>query len=342
MKTSSDSPLRVTRLMSASGLLVLLALLAWACGPQTVPFPSGPRPSSAGQYSQPWAGTAALPSADAGKAGGDGLAGRDGGAASAANGGAPGSAGAGASAPGTTMNAGSESPLSYGVPFDAGSDPDRNNALPGGLCARLATIQCAAEAHCCLSPTRGVEGCETEVRNVCAQELFLDQIAANPVTGFDAAATASALTELEARSARCDLGIAAWSLSSAGIRGILKGTFEPGESCKPPGTSAVTEKPAQAAALASCKFSDDYACLPKSLLGDWTCAAKSGVDENCVTDDNCQPDMYCRNPNMAPLGKCAQRLAIGQTCVNGNECSSLYCKAGSCVPVDQQVAFCLE
>jgi len=232
--------------------------------------------------------------------------------------------------------------MSYAAPFDAGSDPDRNNVLPGGLCGRLATIQCAAQVHCCFAPSRSVESCETEVRRVCAEEIYLDQIAQNPVTGFDAMATALTFNELEARSAQCDLGIAAWGLSSAGVRGILRGTLDAGASCKPSGTSAVTDKPAQAAALASCTQSDQYACLPKSLLGDWTCAAKSGVDGNCVTDDNCQPDMYCRNPNMAPLGKCAQRLAFGQPCANGNECSSLYCKAGACVAADRQVAFCLE
>jgi hypothetical protein len=229
-----------------------------------------------------------------------------------------------------------------GVPFYAGSDPARNNVQPGGICPRIATIQCAAQAHCCFAPARDVATCEAEVRKACAEQLYLDQIAANPVTGFDAAGAATILGELEARSARCDLEIAAWSLTSAGLRGILKGTYDLNQSCKPVGVSAVTEKPAQAAALASCKDSDRYACLPMSILGDWTCVAKSGSGANCVTDDNCQPNMYCRNPNMAPLGKCAQRLMLGAACTVGNECSSLYCRGGQCVAAEQQVVFCLE
>jgi hypothetical protein len=208
------------------------------------------------------------------------------------------------------------------------------------LCARLATIQCAAEAYCCFAPGRSVDSCESEIREACSAELFLDQIAANPITGFDAAATAAAYTELEQRSSECDLGIAAWGLTA--LRGILKGTYSPNQSCKPAGTAAINDKPAQAAALASCKNTEQYACLPMSLLGDWTCAPKSASAGNCVTDDNCQPGLYCRNPNMQPLGKCAQRLALGATCVAGTDCNSLYCKASTCVDPEQQVAFCLQ
>lgn len=248
----------------------------------------------------------------------------------------------GAAGSGGGPSAGTAGAMSGGAPFYAGSDPARNNVLPGGLCARIATIQCAAQAHCCFAPARDVEACEAELRNSCAQELFLDEIAANPITGFDADATAAILTEFEERSARCDIEIGAWGVSSAGLRGMLKGTLAPNASCKPAGVSAVTEKAAQAAALASCADIDQYACLPMSILGDWTCAAKSGNGGSCITDDNCQPDMYCSNPSMAPLGKCAQRLALGASCANGNECSSLYCKAGQCVAAEQQVVFCLD
>jgi hypothetical protein len=225
------------------------------------------------------------------------------------------------------------------LPFDAGSDPNRNQVQPGALCPRLAVIQCAAEAHCCFAPGRSVEACENAIRTSCANELFLDQIAAEAKTGFDAAAAAAAYAELETRSSECDLGIAAWGLGA--LRGILKGTLAPNQSCKPPGAASVTDKRAQAAALASCKNIEEYACLPMSLLGDWTCAPKSASGGNCVTDDNCGPNLYCRNPNMAPLGRCAQRLALGASCVNGSDCSSLYCQASKCVEAEQQVAFCL-
>jgi hypothetical protein len=45
---------------------------------------------------------------------------------------------------------------------------------------------------------------------------------------------------------------------------------------------------------------------------------------------------------MQPLGKCAQRLALGASCGAGADCASLYCKGGKCVAVEQQVVFCLE
>lgn len=227
-----------------------------------------------------------------------------------------------------------------GKPFYAGDDPNRNNVQPGMLCARLAVIQCAAEAHCCFAPGRTVEECERELRQTCNDELYLDTIAASSITGFDAAAAAAAYSELERRSSECDLGIAAWGLTA--LRGILKGTKNPNQSCKPAGVAAINDKEAQAAALASCAQIEDYACLPMSLLGDWTCAPKNASGGNCVTEDNCQPGMYCRNPNMQLLGKCAQRLELGASCTNGSECSSLYCKAGKCVAAEQQVAFCLS
>ena len=294
-----------------------------------MPSPSEPR-NSAGQTAPEAGSVGEMSGGGGGGEGGSRPAGGDGGrSGSAADGGS-------ASQP----QGGSGGSAGGGVPFYAGSDPNRNNVQPGMLCARLAVIQCAAEAHCCFAPGRSVEACESEVRSTCNDELYLDTIAANAITGFDAAAAATAYAELESRSAACDLDIAAWGLTA--LRGILKGTYNPNQSCKPPGASAINNKPAQAAALASCKQIEQYACLPMSLLGDWTCAAKNASGGNCVTDDNCQAGLYCRNPNMQLLGKCAARLALGTTCTNGTECSSLYCKAGKCVAAEQQVAFCLN
>jgi hypothetical protein len=227
-----------------------------------------------------------------------------------------------------------------GKTFFAGDDPERNQVQPGGLCARLAAIQCAAEAYCCDAPGRSLEACETQIRTSCNDDLYLDTIASNAVTGFDAAAAAAAYSELESRSSQCDQGIAAWGLVA--LRGILKGTHAPNQSCKPPGAGAVTDRQAQAAALASCTNVEAYACLPTSLLGDWTCASKNPAGADCVTEDNCRAGMYCRNPSMAFLGRCAERLALGASCASGDECASLYCKGGQCVAVDQQVAYCLK
>lgn len=315
----------MTKWLVPAAVRCSVVLLIASCGPQRVPLPTEPR-SSAGQAA-PEAGTGGVVSSAGGASGARPAGGAGGRSGSAADGGS-------ASQP----QAGSAG--SAGVPFYAGSDPNRNQVQPGMLCPRLATIQCAAEAHCCSAPGRTVEACESALRERCDDELFLDQIAANPITGFDAAAAAAAYTELERRSAECDLGIAAWGLGA--LRGILKGTYDRNQSCKPPGTSAINDKPAQAAALASCKESETYACLPMSLLGDWTCAPKSASGGNCVTDDNCQPGLYCRNPNMQLLGKCAARLALGATCVNGTDCDSLYCEASQCVAAEQQVAFCLQ
>lgn len=308
------------------GSLALVVALAGACGPQRVPYPSGPRPGAAGRVApQGGQGGKVSPTGGTGGAGGE-LAGA---AADGGNGSQP--------QAGSSSAAGSSG---GGVPFFAGSDPNRNQVQPGALCARLAVIQCAAEAHCCLAPGRSVEACESEIRSTCTDELFLDVIAMDPITGFDAEAAAAAYTELERRSSECDLDIGQWGLGA--LRGILKGTLAANRSCKPPGAASVTDKRAQARALASCANITEYACLPMSLLGDWTCAPKNDSGGNCVTEDNCRTGLYCRNPNMQPLGRCAPRLELGATCTSGTDCSSLYCKGSKCVAAEQQVVFCLD
>jgi len=323
----------MTKSLASAAVRCSLALLGTClmlgCGPQRVPLPSEPR-SNAGQTA-PEGGSG-------GEVSGAGSGGGGGARPSGGTGGTGGRSGSAADGGGGSQPQGGSG--GGGVPFYAGDDPNRNNVQPGMLCARLAVIQCAAEAHCCFAPGRTVEACESEIRDTCNDELFLDTIAANAITGFDAAAAAAAYMELENRSAACDLGIASWGLTA--LRGILKGTYNANQSCKPRGASAINDKPAQAAALASCKQVEEYACLPMSLLGDWTCAPKNASGGNCVTDDNCRADLYCRNPSMQLLGKCANKLALGATCATGTECSSLYCKRGKCVTAEQQVAFCLD
>jgi hypothetical protein len=279
----------------------------------------------------PMAGAAGMapPVAGVGTAGTWAVAGQSGGASAAA---AAGSAGI------ITPVAGSGGGEPTQLPaFDAGTDLSRNMVHPGALCARFATIQCAGEAHCCNTRTRTTQACQVDLTMSCSQQ-YLDQIAQNPVTGFDAAATASAFTQLEQRASQCDINILAWAGSPEGMRTILKGTLAAGASCKPSGDP--TDPPTAGAALASCTNGATIACLPKSLLGDWTCAPKNSAGGSCVTDNNCNSGFFCNNPNKAPLGKCAQLYPLGSTCVDGSQCASLVCKASQCVAADQQVVYC--
>src|ERR1700712_5602138 len=221
------------------GLVLLVLTLMAACGPRDVPLPPEPRRSTAGENSS--------------SPGGNGGFGGSGGGAAAANGGTAAAGAFGLAADGgapSQPRAGGGAAAGSGVPFNAGDDPQRNQVQPGGLCARLAAIQCAAEAHCCFAPGRTREQCEASIRTSCSNQLYLDQIASNAITGFDATEAAAAYMELENRSAACDIGIASWGLVA--LRSILKGTRAPNQSCKPPGTAALNDKPAQAAALASC------------------------------------------------------------------------------------------
>jgi hypothetical protein len=329
---------RASHLVSAEVGLLTLALVGCAIGaavdpldargPLAIPIPLGGYSAAAGGASSaPSAGFVAPPPFAGAASGGAVellIAGR----------GQPPTAGAGTGIAGAAGMAG----MVNGAPFDAGSDPKRNMVQPGALCTRAATIQCAGEAHCCLTPTRTVDACRADLAMRCTQELYLDQIAMNPITGFDASATSTGFTLLEEKASQCDVGIVAWAASDTGLRGMLKGTLSAGASCKP--AQNITDPPTAGAALASCKEIATTACLPQSILGDWTCAPKNAVGGACVTDGNCAAGTFCHNPNRAPLGKCAALGALGESCSDGGECASRFCKAGLCVSPDQQLAYC--
>jgi hypothetical protein len=233
---------------------------------------------------------------------------------------------------------GSGAPVGLLPPFDAGSDPNRNHVTAGMLCARLAVIDCAGEVHCCNNPGRTVDACRTDVMATCAKGHF-DEIAMNPITNFDATAASTSFTTLEDKASRCDPSVAAWGASMDGPRAILKGTVAANGNCKPTGN--LMDEATAFAAMASCTNSNTTACLPKSALGSWTCAAKNAAGGSCASDNNCKDGTYCNLPANQFLGHCAAHQAVGTSCSTPSQCESFYCKGGKCVAADQQVAYCL-
>jgi hypothetical protein len=321
----------------AAGVAVGLCLmLGWmACGhPDPIPYRPGSGGASglaipvSGGGSVAAAGSVSSPAGIGGVAGIGGWVAGIGGVAG--YGGSPGMAGVVAAMGGT----GAVVAL---PPFDAGSDPNRNRVMPGMLCARMAVIDCAGEQHCCNSPGRTVDACRADVMKTCS-DGYLDEIAMDPITGFDQSAATAAFTTLEQKASQCDTTVAAWGASTDGLRGILKGTLAANANCKP--SQPTTDTATLGAALASCTGIATTACLPKSLLGQWTCAPKNASGAGCASDYNCNDGLYCNAPAMM-LGKCARRLAVGASCSAPNQCESLYCKGGKCVAADQQVAYCL-
>jgi len=286
--------------------------------------------------------------------------GSGGSASSAGTGGSAGSLGAGAGANGgagmngtagmTPPAGGSVAPTPDGGPpptLDAGTDPNRNRVQPGGICQRLATLQCEGEAHCCASPGRSFDACFTRQADVCTNELQLDLIAVEPVAGFDAEMTAQALTQFEEMAAECDPDIAAWGASMDGLRRMLQGTVAPGGSCMPP--DDIPSVAGYGAALASCAQMDTHACLfggdapiplpPASA----TCTERGQQGVSCFVDTNCVDTLYCHNPDgQYSTGTCAARKQVGASCATGVECESRFCNAGSCIERTQQAAFCLQ
>lgn len=224
--------------------------------------------------------------------------------------------------------------------FDAGSDPNRNNVQAGAVCDRLATVQCAAEQYCCASAGRTFDQCKAAQMTECGN-LYLDEVTLNSVSGFDATAAATAFTQYENLASMCDTTIVSWGISTDGLRGITKGTIDPGGACTP---SNKLDNANVAAYLVSCKDAATTACLPSTTgIGTWTCTARAAAGGRCFTDLNCQDGLYCDNPNLANFdSQCQTRKADGQTCATGNECASLACVGGMCVAADQQAVYCLQ
>jgi hypothetical protein len=221
--------------------------------------------------------------------------------------------------------------------FDAGGAPDRNDVMPGEICDRLATIQCAGEAFCCDNPGRTVAACHTDLENACKDE-YVDDVAENRVTAFDAAQAKTVFTRLEELASQCDPSIAAFGESFDGLRSMFAGTVEPGGSCRP---SSVVSMQQNTAAGLSCTDYASQACVPS--LSAWTCTPHAPAGGHCFTDLNCQTGLYCPNPSGNLSGAdCTRRKGVGMSCDADNECESLFCRSGSCVPADVQTAYCLN
>jgi len=254
--------------------------------------------------------------------------------------GASGSSSGDAGSTGTAGSAGTSAPVERAATFEPGSDPNRNKVSAVDLCTRLAAINCAAEAYCCPTPTRSVETCQVDLTATCKNELFLDQIAANPITGFDAEAAERAYTELERKASSCDPSVTAWGSSHEGLRGILKGTLAPASDCTP--LQALADPVSAAAALVACAQPQSYACGFTSLFDVWKCSPKVGAGGTCNTDNNCLDGLFCALEGAATTGLCSEQKPVGAACSGGTQCASWFCKAGKCVAADQSAAYCLQ
>jgi Dickkopf N-terminal cysteine-rich region len=232
--------------------------------------------------------------------------------------------------------------------FDAGTDPNRNAVQAGTICDRLATIQCAGEAHCCDAPNRTFDQCKEEMLAGCNDMALLDGIAAQARAGFDAAFAATTFTQYETMASMCDPDVTEWGASYTGLPGIFKGTVAPTKSCTPIGN--LQDRALIAGYLAACTDMPNYACVPRlkgtgslAIPSGWTCDPKQPAGSGCFTDVNCETGLYCDNPD-AKIGNvfCKVRKAVGETCTNPNECATLFCKKGLCVEKSVQAAYCLR
>jgi len=226
---------------------------------------------------------------------------------------------------------------------DAADSADVQGAQPVQpstmLCAQLASLQCGAEQGCCTSPGRDLETCQKAVSEQCAQSLYLDDIARNDSAGFDMEQASTVFLQFAQRLDACDLDVVHWNTGPEGLRSIFRGTIEAGQSCKP-AQVLTSDRATQAAALVSCRNPETTACLPQTLLGEWTCTLKGPAGASCLTDDNCQEDAYCSNPEQSPLGECQLRAPDGTGCSAAAQCAALFCVSGECESPDVELAYC--
>jgi hypothetical protein len=187
-----------------------------------------------------------------------------------------------------------------------------------------------------LHPGRSFDQCKQVQLNGCVNDVYLDAITANSITAYSIDQAEAAFTTFEQMAARCDPTVATWAAGA--MRGIMQGTINPGGSCKPPST---LDRPVVAAHLAACREGNTTACRPVNL-SQWTCESRAQVGGPCFTDLNCVDGLYCDNPQLRPTGAtCKQRKADQSGCAAGNECMSLLCKGGVCVPATVGAAYCL-
>jgi Dickkopf N-terminal cysteine-rich region len=207
------------------------------------------------------------------------------------------------------------------------------------LCERWAALQCQGEARCCSDPSRDQDACVQALQASCEQQLQLDEIAKNPISGYDADDADRKFDALQQLIATCDVSVARWTLSPSGLRGMLHGTLAQGQSCKP--ADVVTaDRATLAAAVVACSDAEHVACLPASLLGEWTCASKQDDGASCLTDENCGSASHCDNPEQNPLGTCAPALPLMAACTSASQCASSACVEQRCVELDVQSAYC--
>jgi hypothetical protein len=316
-------------------------------------FGCGNSESGGGQYGGA-SGAGAVGGSGQGATGGSGPGGSSGSGGSGGSGGAgnnTGTGGAGAGPGGSDGQGGVGGDSgSNGVggdggtgalpPFDGGTDPNRNNVMPGQVCERLATIQCAAEVSCCGSPGRNFDQCKQAQLNTCRNEAYLDAVSSSPLTAFDMGRAAAAFAEFERLASMCDPAIVEWAISPNGLRGIVAGTKNANDSCLPPASQSM-DRAVVAAHLASCRDSATQACLPLRLLA-WECRPRGQVGADCFSDLNCVDGVFCDNPNLEVTGaKCVQRKLKDATCATSNECQSLFCRGGRCIAPSAGAAYCL-
>jgi hypothetical protein len=223
-----------------------------------------------------------------------------------------------------------------------GTAGDRNDIASGEVCERIATIQCAGEASCCDAPGRDFEACKATMKQGCIDELFLDAMTANPITGYDRQLAADVFAEYEDLARRCDLSVAQWGASMDGLRALTRGTLAAGAACQPAALDLLMPGPRAAAFLLACTSFETHACFPKAA--GWSCAPREPEGGACFMDMNCVDGLFCTNSKARNLqgGTCNARKADGAPCDFSSECASLACKRSACAARTQHNIFCLQ
>ena len=182
-------------------------------------------------------------------------------------------------------------------------------------CAEYARFACEASETCC-PPLPSLRVCIETLRSGCVRDF---QVALQtPRLGYDPALAGQHLAEGRALVANhCSSDIVAW-YAETGV--IFAGTLGEADECLADGMMPSLET------FFVC--AGDRACSP-NVVGNWTCQRRVGEGAACAYDGNCTSPLFCDGSPRV----CQRPRMDGQGCVNPNECASLVCAAGLCVPV---------
>ncbi|HJL16263.1 MAG TPA: hypothetical protein RMH99_11440 [Sandaracinaceae bacterium LLY-WYZ-13_1] len=209
------------------------------------------------------------------------------------------------------------------------------------ICGALAELQCESYERCCPALDGPLtederDACELSARASCRDDPLQGALYEDPRAGYDALTAAQTIAEgYGFLDDACDTGIADWYRRRDGLFRFLTGTVAGGGECTPRSDPGNPGSDPDVAALFSCA-DFDQSCAPDRTGTQWSCVARGGEDDPCLLFLDCVDGLFCDRSSQT----CQPRLGLDYSCSSDEQCESLSCAAGRCVPRTARSVFC--